>query len=161
MLCMHEAMRHSQMKPSDIILFFSLQFNSKVMKNVITRCKSSLLERLAIILVSWLGGVQLQWKNQEASQLTAHEPLRLLVLPFYTTCQVYRVHVDQRSRGILTLYQKLDAIEKRVYIGGLHSSVTDQLLHDRFSRYGTISSATVAKDDQGIFSLALTLLEAL
>ncbi|KAI7876571.1 hypothetical protein K492DRAFT_210272 [Lichtheimia hyalospora FSU 10163] len=42
-----------------------------------------------------------------------------------------------------------DAIEKRVYIGGLHSSVTDQLLHDRFNRYGTISSATVAKDDQG------------
>ncbi|KAI7847814.1 hypothetical protein BDC45DRAFT_547399 [Circinella umbellata] len=42
-----------------------------------------------------------------------------------------------------------DHIEKRIYIGGLHSSVNDQLLRDRFSRYGTIGDINIAKDVEG------------
>ncbi|KAI8148826.1 hypothetical protein BJV82DRAFT_530452 [Fennellomyces sp. T-0311] len=42
-----------------------------------------------------------------------------------------------------------ETVEKRIYIGGLHSSVNDQQLHDRFSRYGTIDNVTIAKDVEG------------
>ncbi|KAI9323224.1 hypothetical protein BX666DRAFT_1884475 [Dichotomocladium elegans] len=42
-----------------------------------------------------------------------------------------------------------DAIEKRVYIGGLHESINDQLLRERFARYGTVKDATIAKDSEG------------
>ncbi|KAI9491246.1 hypothetical protein BDB00DRAFT_883854 [Zychaea mexicana] len=42
-----------------------------------------------------------------------------------------------------------DLVEKRIYIGGLFPSVNEQLLRDRFSRYGTISNITIAKDIEG------------
>jgi RNA recognition motif-containing protein len=35
---------------------------------------------------------------------------------------------------------------KKLYVGGLAYSVTDQELSDLFAEYGTISSATVIKD---------------
>ncbi|KAI9275712.1 hypothetical protein BDA99DRAFT_457392, partial [Phascolomyces articulosus] len=42
-----------------------------------------------------------------------------------------------------------DHVDKRIYIGGLHSSVDDQLIRDRFGRYGTIGDITIAKDVEG------------
>lgn len=42
------------------------------------------------------------------------------------------------------------AIEKRIYVGGLHQSVTEDLLRGRFSKFGSVTDASIAKDDQGL-----------
>ncbi|KAI8380915.1 uncharacterized protein BYT42DRAFT_513011 [Radiomyces spectabilis] len=42
-----------------------------------------------------------------------------------------------------------DVIEKRVYIGGLADTVTEQTLSDRFNRFGTTTNISVAKDANG------------
>ncbi|KAG0173626.1 nucleolar protein 8 [Apophysomyces sp. BC1015] len=42
-----------------------------------------------------------------------------------------------------------DHVEKRIYIGGLHESVTEDLLIDRFSKFGKITQLTVGKGSEG------------
>ncbi|KAF7729466.1 hypothetical protein EC973_004446 [Apophysomyces ossiformis] len=42
-----------------------------------------------------------------------------------------------------------DRVEKRIYIGGLHESVTEDLLVDRFSKFGTVIEASTGKGSEG------------
>lgn len=43
----------------------------------------------------------------------------------------------------------LAPVEKRIYVGGLPSSVTPDQLQDRFAKFGSISNVTIALNDDG------------
>ncbi|KAG1646410.1 hypothetical protein G6F44_000864 [Rhizopus delemar] len=41
-------------------------------------------------------------------------------------------------------------VNKRIYLGGLHSSITEDQIKERFSRFGTISHIHVARDSENL-----------
>ncbi|ORZ02438.1 hypothetical protein BCR43DRAFT_9901 [Syncephalastrum racemosum] len=42
-----------------------------------------------------------------------------------------------------------ECVEKRIYIGGLHESIDEKQVHDRFDRFGKVSQISIAKDMEG------------
>ncbi|KAL0089344.1 hypothetical protein F4703DRAFT_1840626 [Phycomyces blakesleeanus] len=39
--------------------------------------------------------------------------------------------------------------QKRIYIGGLHGTITEDSIRDRFQKFGSVSGVSLAKDDEG------------
>lgn len=40
----------------------------------------------------------------------------------------------------------LEPIDKRIYIGGLHPSTTEDQIKERFSKFGSVDNVTIAKN---------------
>ncbi|KAI8990967.1 hypothetical protein BDF20DRAFT_841940 [Mycotypha africana] len=49
------------------------------------------------------------------------------------------------NRGI-TKETSLDPVDKRIYIGGLHPSITEDQIVERFGKFGTVSNVDIAKN---------------
>jgi RNA recognition motif-containing protein len=41
---------------------------------------------------------------------------------------------------------RIGPVDKRIYIAGLHSSVTEDQIQERFSKFGKVNGVTVAKN---------------
>ncbi|KAI9023818.1 hypothetical protein CLU79DRAFT_834641 [Phycomyces nitens] len=39
--------------------------------------------------------------------------------------------------------------QKRIYIGGLHDTITEESVRDRFQKFGTVSAVSIARDTEG------------
>lgn len=50
---------------------------------------------------------------------------------------------------------KIAPVNKRIYLGGLHSSITEDQIKERFSRFGTISHIHVARDSESKYYSAI------
>lgn len=43
-------------------------------------------------------------------------------------------------------HDSIEPVDKRVYIGGLHATTTEDQIKDRFSKFGTVNNVTIAKN---------------
>jgi RNA recognition motif-containing protein len=42
-------------------------------------------------------------------------------------------------------------VDKRIYIGGLHATTTEDQIKDRFSKFGSVTNVTIAKNTDSMF----------
>jgi RNA recognition motif-containing protein len=58
---------------------------------------------------------------------------------------------EKEKSGICYLldYFMIEAISKRIYIGGLHPSTTEDSIKERFGKFGEINQVSMAKDEEG------------
>jgi RNA recognition motif-containing protein len=55
----------------------------------------------------------------------------------------------KRDMLFTRLFFMIEAINKRIYIGGLHPSTTEDSIKERFGKFGEINQVTMAKDAEG------------